>query len=158
MKRANQLQPLSRQHHLGLNLSRHAKECVDEPQEIIKHWHNLTSYIDDMQNHFHIEDHLIGASLQPYQDQPEVAAALNTLDEQHKSLHKIITEAEISEPSENKSVTAIQVRELGTLLYDHIRFEERELFPIAEKYLTEDELDAVYEASSEHVKRPDEGR
>ena len=48
MKRANQLQPLSRQHHLGLNLSRHAKECADESEEIAKHWHNLTSYINDM--------------------------------------------------------------------------------------------------------------
>ncbi len=37
MKRANQLQPLSRQHHLGLNLSRHAKECADESEEIAKH-------------------------------------------------------------------------------------------------------------------------
>ncbi len=156
MKRANQLQPLSRQHHLGLNLSRHAKECVDEPQEIIKHWHNLTSYIDDMQNHFHIEDHLLGAALQPYQaSSPEVKDALATLDKQHKLLHQLMLE---TQSSKDESVTFMQVRKLGTLLYDHIRFEERELFPIAEKYLTEGELDAVYEASSEHVKRPDEGR
>jgi hypothetical protein len=32
MKRANQLQPLSRQHHLGLHIGRHAKECADNPQ------------------------------------------------------------------------------------------------------------------------------
>ena len=37
MKRANQLQPLSRQHHLGLNLSRHAKECTNETDEISEH-------------------------------------------------------------------------------------------------------------------------
>ena len=51
-----------------------------------------------------------------------------------------------------------QVHELGTLLYDHIRFEERELYPTVEKYLTEAELDAVYEASPDSIKRPDEGR
>lgn len=32
-------------------------------------------------------------------------------------------------------------------------FEERELFPIAEKCLTKNELDAIYEASAEYVKR-----
>ena len=36
MKRAAQLQPLSRQHHLGLNISRHAKECSDNPEDISK--------------------------------------------------------------------------------------------------------------------------
>ena len=51
-----------------------------------------------------------------------------------------------------------QAQEVGTLLYDHIRFEERELYPTVEKYLTEAELDAVYEASSDSIKRPDEGR
>ena len=155
MKRANQLQPLSRQHDLGLNLSRHAKECMDEPLEISKHWHNLTNYINDIQSHFQLEDDLIATALQSYRDaKPEVEVALDTLDEQHKLLHKLMIEAE----SDNKNITATQVKQLGNLLYDHVRFEERELFPIAEKYLTEDELDAIYEASSEHVKRPDEHR
>lgn len=160
MKRANQLQPLSRQHHLGLNLSRHAKECTDEPQEITKHWHHLSSYIiNDMQHHFQIEDQLISNALQPYREsQPEVALVLNTLDEQHKLLHKLMEEVQISQQAENNNVTAIQVRKLGTLLYDHIRFEERELYSIVETYLTEAELNAVYEANPDSIKRSDEHR
>ncbi|WP_201585996.1 hemerythrin domain-containing protein [Psychrobacter jeotgali] len=155
MKRAKQLQPLSRQHHLGLNLSRHAKECVDEPKEISKHWHNLTSYINDMSQHFQIEDDLIGAALLPYKEsQPEVATAINTLDEQHKSMYKLIEETK----NDSKNITVDQVKQLGHLLYDHIRFEERELYPLTEKYLTEAELDAIYAASPEHIKRVDEGR
>lgn len=156
MKRANQLQPLSRQHHLGLNLSRHAKECTDEPDEIAKHWNNLTSYIDDMQYHFQIEDNIIANALEPYRTtQSDVASVLKTLDEQHKELHKLMDSVE---KSEDKKVTVEQVKELGTLLYDHIRFEERELYPTVEKYLTEDELDAVYEASPDSIKRSDENR
>ncbi|MCG3861637.1 hemerythrin domain-containing protein, partial [Psychrobacter sp. Ps5] len=58
----------------------------------------------------------------------------------------------------NKEVSVAQVHELGTLLYDHIRFEERELYPTVEKYLSEAELDAVYEASPDSIKRPDESR
>ncbi len=156
MKRANQLQPLSRQHHLGLNLSRHAKECTDEPDEIAKHWNNLTSYIDDMQHHFQIEDNIIANALEPYRTtQSDVASVLKSLDEQHKELHQLMDDVE---KSEDKKVTVAQVKELGTLLYDHIRFEERELYPTVEKYLTEDELDAVYEASPDSIKRPDENR
>ncbi len=156
MKRVNQLQPLSRQHHFGLNLSRHAKECIDEPNEIAKHWNNLTSYIDDMQYHFQIEDNLIGNALEPYRaTQPDVASVLKTLDEQHKQLHHLM---EVVEKSGAKDVTVAQVKELGNLLYDHIRFEERELYPTVEKYLTEAELDAVYEANPDSIKRPDENR
>ena len=156
MKRANQLQPLSRQHHLGLNLSRHAKECTDKPIEIAEHWHNLTSYIDDMQYHFQIEDNLIANALEPYRAiQPDVASVLETLDGQHKQLHQLMST--VGKPG-GKDVTVAQVKELGTLLYDHIRFEERELYPTVEKYLTEAELDAVYKASPDSIKRPDENR
>ena len=156
MKRANQLQPLSRQHHLGLNLSRHAKECTDERIEIAKHWHNLTSYIDDMQYHFQIEDNLIANALEPYRAiQPDVASVLETLAGQHKQLHQLMNTVG---KHGSKDVTVTQVKELGTLLYDHIRFEERELYPTVEKYLTEAELDAVYKASPDSIKRPDENR
>lgn len=159
MKRANQLQPLSRQHHLGLNLSRHAKECPDEPAEIAKHWHHLTAYIKDMQAHFNIEDTLIAHALAPYRaSQTEVSSVLDTLDTQHKHLYKLMDETELSQKSINREVTAAQVQALGTLLYDHIRFEERVLYPTVEKYLTEAELNAIYEASPDSIKRPDELR
>lgn len=159
MKRTNQLQPLSRQHHLGLNLSRHAKVSLDEPEDITKHWHNLTSYINDMQYHFEIEDNLIANALEPYRaTQPDVASVLETLDGQHKQLHQRMNTVEQSQKPGTKDVTVAQVHELGSLLYDHIRFEERELYPTVEKYLTEAELDAVYEASSDSIKRADESR
>lgn len=159
MKRANQLQPLSRQHHLGLNLSRHAKESLDEAEEIAQHWHNLTSYIDDMQYHFQIEDNLIANALEPYRaTQPEVAAVLEALDGQHQQLHELINTVEQSQQSAGNAITVAQVKQLGILLYDHIRFEERVLYPTVEKYLSEDELDAVYKASPDSIKRPDENR
>lgn len=115
MKRANQLQPLSRQHHLGLNLSRHAKECP-----------------------------------------AEIASVLETLDVKHRQLYKLMDETERSHKFINKEVAAAQVQALGTLLYDLIRFEERELYPAVEKHLTEAELNAIYEASPDSIKRTDE--
>lgn len=156
MKRFNQLQPLSRQHHLGLNLSRHAKECANEPNEIKEHWDKLTAYISNMHTHFQVEDNLIANALQPYRDSvPEVAKALDILNEQHLLLNELVSE---TQSSQHKNITSKKVRNFGTLLYDHIHFEERELFPLVETYLTENELDAIYEASSDSIKRIDEQR
>lgn len=92
MKRSKQLQPLSRQHHLGLNISHHAKECGDNFEDITKHWQILTSYLDDMHDHFSIEDNLIVTALQPYQStHPEVASVMDTLEKQHTLLHELTT-------------------------------------------------------------------
>ena len=159
MKRANQLQPLSRQHHLGLNIGRHAKECADNPEQIAEHWQALSSYMSDMHHHFQIEDNLIIAALQPHQStQPEVASVLDTLTTQHKLLHELTADIQASQENKSDTVTVQQVRQLANLLYDHVRFEERELFPIVEKYLTEDELDVIYEASPDSIKRANESR
>lgn len=162
MKRANQLQPLSRQHHLGLNIARHAKECSDDHTAITKHWSALTAYLSDMHEHFHIEDTLIANALLPYKEtQSEIASVLETLEKQHKSLYEFMAKIKTStaaKDSKNSEVTVVEVKELGTLLYDHIRFEERELFPIVERYLTEEELDAIYAASPDNIKRMDEER
>lgn len=159
MKRAAQLQPLSRQHHLGLNISRHAKQCTDSPEDIQNHWLKLSQYLQELQSHFDIEDHLIAAALLPYSiSRPEVASALTTLNEQHHSLHQLMAQAQASADSQSDAISGTQVRKLATLLYDHIRFEERELFVIAERYLTTEELDAIYAASPDSAKRPAESR
>lgn len=137
-------------------MSRHAKECTDAATEIAKHWHNLTTYIDDMHYHFQIEDSVIANALEPYRaSQPEVESVLETLAGQHKQLHTLIDKGQ---KMASQSLTREQIRELGTLLYDHIRFEEREIYPIVEKYLTEDKLDAIYQASPDSIKRSDENR
>lgn len=159
MKRANQLQPLSRQHHLGLNIARHAKECPDDHTAITKHWSALTAYLSDMHEHFHIEDTLIANALLPYKEtQSEVASVLETLEKQHKSLYEFMAKIKTSTESKDNEVTVVEVKQLGTLLYDHIRFEERELFPIVERYLTKEELDAIYAASPDSIKRLNEER
>ena len=155
MKRADQLQPLSREHHLGLVIGRHAKECEDTPEQILKHWSALTDYINkDMTHHFDIEDDILVKALTPYKDQePKVAEVLNKLKTQHQQLADLTTI-----DNDQTTPTIEQVHKLANALYDHIRFEERELFPTAEAYLTPAELKSIYEASADNVKRPAENR
>ena len=159
MKRAKQLQPLSRQHHLGLHVGRHGKECADNPEQISEHRQALSSYMEDMDDHFKLEDDLIVDGLQPYRDaEPEVASVLDELAEQHKVLRQLTADIKASLETSASLPSVLQIRELSGLLYDHVRFEERELFPVTEKYLTESELDAIYEASPDDIKHLDEQR
>ncbi|WLP95462.1 hemerythrin domain-containing protein [Psychrobacter sp. M13] len=159
MKRAKQLQPLSRQHHLGLNIGRHGKECADNPEQIAEHWQALSSYMGDMQDHFRLEDDLIVEGLQPYRkEEPEVAAVLDKLEGQHKELRELTADIAATLKTASSLPSVEQVRALAGLLYDHVRFEERELFPVTEKYLTESELDAIYKASPDDIKHLDELR
>lgn len=151
MKRANQLQPLSREHHLGLVLCRQAKECSNDVKEIAEHWTALTDYMkNNMINHFDVEDNLLVSKLENYkQTNPNVADVIDKIESQHKKLYELV---------DLPSISASQVRELGTVLYDHIRFEEREMFPLVQELFSEQELTAIYDASSENVKRHNEDR
>ena len=159
MKRAKQLQPLSRQHHLGLNLGYHAKECADNPQEIAKHWHALSDYMNDMRHHFKIEDNLIVEALLPHQsNDPQVASVLQAMEQQHQLLHQLMASIQTTKHTKGNAITVNQVRELAQQIYDHVRFEERELFPMVEKYLTENELNGIYDASPDNIKHLDEQR
>ena len=63
MRRTKQLQPLSRQHHLGLHVARHARDCIDDRQQITEHWQALSSYMADMREHFNSENNLIVTGL-----------------------------------------------------------------------------------------------
>lgn len=155
MKRAKQLQPLSREHHLGLHLGRHGRECPDNPAQINQHWTALTNYINkDMTHHFGIEDNLLVNALMPFKEQePEVAAVLETLEAQHHELD------ELSQlPAGQDTPKVEQVHKLANALYAHVRFEERQLFPTAEQFLSEAELDEIYAASADNVKKIDEHR
>lgn len=74
MYRIEQLRPLSRQHQLGLSLSRQAMQCPKDSttDDIFRHWQALVAYVhDDRIAHFAIEEifgyPFIGKSWQPPQ-------------------------------------------------------------------------------------------
>ena len=167
MKRVNQLQPLSRQHHLGLSLANKAKKCTNDPEQIKHHWQALIRYIEhDMASHFDLEDDLLVNALLPYQSQnAEVQQVLATLEAQRQQLHQLITQGQNLEqvnqqPNQqlNQQPNQQQVIKLATALYEHIRFEERQLFPLAQSLLTTQQLEAIYNASDDNVKKTDEHR
>ena len=134
MKRIPELRDLSDDHHHGLVLARKAKRAADGEvgPSVVEVWAMAReSFRTELEPHFQIEEKFIGASLN---DQGESQLAQRLLDE-HTALREFFA------PEHARTVAGL--RRFGELLEQHIRFEERELFQVAQTTLDADTLAAV---------------
>jgi len=83
--------------------------------------------------HFEREEKALLPAL--YGRGPEGAAAAQRLLREHTQLRAEVAALAAAEPP-----TAAAELSLAGLLHDHVRYEERELFPLVERLLSEDEL------------------
>lgn len=135
MKRSEALIPLSHDHHQALfvaKLLRDAPDASDRGESarsaFMEFWQN------DGEVHFRIEEELLapGAGL------PAGVATdgLTRMREEHALIRGLVGSlAAESDPD--------QLRDLGQALSDHVRFEERELFPLIEETLAGDQLEML---------------
>ncbi|MBK5220321.1 MAG: hemerythrin domain-containing protein [Thermoleophilia bacterium] len=124
MKRAEALRPLSRE-HLGALLAAKRLREADDLEEATRAF--LDFWKSDGQRHFRIEEEVLlpNWARQAEVDRPGVARMLKEhLAIRREALRLAAGEASLEE-----------ARELGRLLDDHVRFEERRLFPIVEAAL-----------------------
>ncbi|MEP7231119.1 MAG: hemerythrin domain-containing protein [Ginsengibacter sp.] len=59
--------------------------------------------------------------------------------EQHQQINTLL--AQLSNNKESNSFELLE--KLANLVYDHLRYEERQLFPFMEKVLTNDQLQTI---------------
>lgn len=132
MKRHLQLQPLSRQHHNGLLAVLLLKKGIKKaaaPKEMAAFI--LDCWYKDLEAHFKAEeDYLLPAVAITHFDQQ----LIDKLKEEHALIRSYIYLLQ-NDPS-NVEV----IKQFYTLLEKHIRFEEMQFFPEAEKLLTEEQL------------------
>ena len=132
MKRSEALKVLSHQHHQGLfaalQLKRASTETACEARSAF-----LDFYERHGAHHFSIEEELLLPAYARHTacDRPEVVRVLTEHVELRRRGQDLRTSAD-PDPS--------ALRELGERLERHIRFEERELFPLIEAALPDDEL------------------
>lgn len=115
------LQPFSRDHYVGLVQAKHLMKAADGSdvdrrtaiREFVEAWRN------DIVVHFDDEERMLADLL----DEAGKAQLL----EEHRRLRDLAAEA--NRRRREIDPGAEWVRELGRLLNDHIRWEERELFP-----------------------------
>ena len=143
MKRVPQLRDLSEDHHHGLVLARKAKMAASGQKgpSAPEMWAEVeTVFNRELETHFNIEESLIGEVLTAVGE----SQLAQRLSDEHEALRRFFV------PGHPRTLD--DLRRFGELLEQHIRFEERELFQVAQDKLTIDELTAVAKACQERGK------
>jgi hypothetical protein len=128
MERTDALIPLSHEHHQALFIAQRLRR--EEGPEVLVALADF--WRDDGAAHFLIEEEVLipGSGLPGPEDDDDVAR----LFEDHRQIRRQVANVLGGDAS------ADQQRALGTALADHVRFEERELFPRIEAALDADQL------------------
>lgn len=138
MQRSSQLAVLSREHHVALELALRLKRAGGAETETVKQA-TLEFWTDEGIGHFHQEEEVLLRAFASHvgADDPDIQRILAV----HADLRRRIAELD-----DDAAPTVGSFNELGVLLSDHVRYEERSVFGRIEATLTRGELDAVGDA------------
>jgi hemerythrin-like domain-containing protein len=127
MKRSEELKPLSHEHHHALFF---AKRLRDEGEAAVPDFREF--WRTEGEIHFRIEEEVLlpGSELDGPGGDDDVARMLDG----HLDIRRRVRSVLEDEPTEE------EIHALGTALTEHVRFEERTLFPRIESTLDEDKL------------------
>jgi hemerythrin len=135
LQRHPALQPFSRDHYTGLVQARHLLRAGDggegERREAIGAF--MHAWSTEIAEHFADEEALL-TELMTVEQQ-------DRLEREHGRLRQLAAEAGDAESGRDRGVA--WARSVGQLLEEHIRWEERELFPAIERACTGEELAAL---------------
>jgi hemerythrin-like domain-containing protein len=136
MKRIEQLQALSKEHHQSLVLAKKCKDiavCENE-QTISLFCKQLKDDFDNLwERHFRVEEQTIFRIAKTKSD--ELLKLSNRLENEHRIMNAMIEKISLGEYQ--------NLLEFGQLLYDHTRTEERKLFPLIEIEFSDKELENI---------------
>ena len=129
MKRSPVLQPLSREHHSALTLAKACERAALSGDEVVV---NLTcqrvirAYANELEPHFRFEEVSLLPLLHGTETQP---LAERTLAD-HQQLRGLLDALRQNDANDARALDSF-----GKCLSAHVRFEERELFPVLESLL-----------------------
>ena len=151
-KRHPSLVPLSREHHLALLLAFRLRQGLprtqkpaDSPQEqaedTIRFFHN------NLARHFRAEEEALFPLIR--KTLPQADLLLDTLIAEHAEMR---TQVGALEPTATDAQTLnAQLKAFSEVLERHVRCEERELFPLFEAHLPEDEAERLGTAIAQFI-------
>jgi hypothetical protein len=133
IKRSKQLTPLSKDHHDGLLFAWKIKQGLKNDTDIKL----IAQYVqwfwkNHLQEHFREEEQILAPHL------PQDNGLLKQMIDDHYEIESMV---HINENIADETL----LLNLAQAIDDHIRFEERQLFPYAEKVIPEKELNLIYE-------------
>lgn len=139
IKRHETLKPLSRHHMIGLHLALKLKRAGTEKSRL-----TLEEIVQDArefwqpegQEHFREEEEILLPTYAEFADinHPEIVTMLLEHVQIRSGINKLL---------EQKKFTLPEMHQLGMLLEQHIRREERLIFPMIEKALPEEKLEEL---------------
>lgn len=138
MKRSPELSPLSHDHHQALFVAQRLSRTEDVSQgatELLAYWQA------DGKRHFGIEEAVLLPAWIELDAKADRALAARVADE-HLAIRTVVRRAQ------SGALGLDELREAGRLLVDHVRFEERQLFPLIEAGV---EADALAELGEEII-------
>jgi hypothetical protein len=138
MKRDEALRPLSREHLAALLAAKRLREAAElgaATDGFLEFWHG------DGMRHFRVEEEVLLPSW--------AAQAAVDRDGVHRMLDEHLAIRREALRLEAGEATLAEVQALGDLLHDHVRFEERELFPKIEAAMDAESLAALAVAIEE---------
>lgn len=140
MKRHPGLAELSREHHQELVLARSLTRAADAlPEERLA---AATTYVEQFfgptAEHFRREEEVV---FPVYVRHAGQTALVDRILREHMELHGLARELRAQVTAGDVSPETLAT--LGSLLYDHVRLEERELFEEIQRVVPDAELDAL---------------
>ncbi|SFE36465.1 hemerythrin domain-containing protein [Alteribacillus iranensis] len=141
IKRHESLYPLSHHHHSALFLALKLKRAGTEEarDSVEKVWHDLKEFWEpDGQNHFREEEEILLPAYYEYGpiETPEIQEMLIEHVKIRSAFYSLIQDSPDSTPEE----LLPRMHELGQMLEEHVRKEERIIFPVIEKAIPEEKL------------------
>jgi len=137
MKRAEQLQKLSREHHGSLVMAKNIAEIAESGSEadLLDAINTVSKYYDDeLELHFQHEERTIFSLI--FRQYREHVGLATTLLKEHGLIRMLI-------PKITVETARTDLAEFALVLKNHTRVEERELFPIIETLFSDEELDDI---------------
>jgi hemerythrin-like domain-containing protein len=137
-KRAEALQPLSRDHLQALLAAKALREAEDPEAARVAF---LDFWRDHGAHHFRVEEEVLLPQWALYAEVDR--AGVRRMLEEHLAIRREALRFV------GEEVSLGELRALGTLLHDHVRFEERQLFPAIEASLSAEQLAKLVPAVEE---------
>jgi hypothetical protein len=136
MKRSEALAALSRDHHHALEAARRLRRAAPaELDDAVEWFHRFWG--EHGRDHFAIEEELLLPVISD--GDPEWRVAAQRVRDEHRAIRGRIPGLRAGAAAER----LVAANELGRLLHDHVRFEERHLFRLLEDRLAADALVAL---------------
>jgi hemerythrin-like domain-containing protein len=138
MKRDPRLATLSREHHHALVIAQILKRTLPETAGVARQAF-LAFWEEDGRAHFRLEEELLLPGYARHGDTRH-PLVVRTLCE-HVEIRRLADDL-----ARDPVTPVLVLQELGSRLTDHVRMEERELFPLIEEAMPEDALTELAEA------------